>query len=106
MSLAALACSVFFRASHCGSKVGVMRQFHGTQVDQDRRLRTDIAGGMSGVPRAGADTDKLEFAGISARMSGHRYRVGDVSLGINPAQRVPADLARQALSCRVPAHRL
>ena len=28
MSLAALACSVFFRTLHCDSKVGVTRQFH------------------------------------------------------------------------------
>ena len=49
-------------------------------------MRTDTAGGMSGVPRAGADTDNLELAGVLARMSGHRYRVGDVSLGIHPRQ--------------------
>ena len=98
VSLAALALSVCFRKYHCSSKVGVTRQFHGQLVDQDRRLRTDIAGGLSGVPRAGADTDKLEFAGVLARMSGHRYRVGDLGLGIHPAPRVPPDLARQAVS--------
>ena len=76
------------------------------RVDQDRRLRTDTAGGLGGVPQNGADTDDLELAGVLARMSGHRYRVGDVSLGIHPAPRAPGDLARQALSCGVPAQRL